>query len=87
MARMARVVAAGVPHHITQRGHHRQDIFLPVDDRRFYLDTVRERSQRHGLTLLGYCLMTNHVHLAVSIDGAGRLIRVPARRATCFRCA
>ncbi len=37
MARMARVVAAGVPHHITQRGNNRQDVFLPGDDRRFYL--------------------------------------------------
>ena len=37
MARMARVVAAGVPHHITQRGNNRQDVFLLDDDRRFYL--------------------------------------------------
>ncbi len=63
MARMARVVAAGVPHHITQRGNNRQDVFLLDDDRRFYLETLRERSRRHRVTLLGYCLMTNHVHL------------------------
>ena len=70
MARMARVVAAGVPHHITQRGNNRQDIFLLDEDRRFYLDTLRERSQRHGLTLLGYCLMTNHVHLVAIPEAA-----------------
>ena len=63
MARMARVVAAGVPHHITQRGNNRQNVFLLGDDRRFYLETLRERSRRHRVTLLGYCLMTNHVHL------------------------
>jgi hypothetical protein len=27
---MARVVAVGVPHHVTQRGNHRQDVFKPL---------------------------------------------------------
>lgn len=69
MARMARVVLEGVPHHITQRGNNRQDVFLADDDRRFYLKTLCERCQQHGVRLLGYCLMANHVHL----------IAVPAR--------
>ena len=63
MARKARVVAAGVPHHVTQRGNNRQDVFLTDDDRRYYLSVLRDRSQQAGLQLLGYCLMTNHVHL------------------------
>ena len=63
MPRQARVVAVGVPHHVTQRGNNRQDIFLLDDDRRFYLETLGRWSERCGLTLLGYCLMTNHVHL------------------------
>jgi hypothetical protein len=33
MARMARVVAVGVPHHVTQRGNNRQDVFLQDEDR------------------------------------------------------
>ena len=75
MARMARVVAAGVPHHITQRGNNRQDVFLLDDDRRFYLETLRERSQRHGVTLLGYCLMANHVHLVAIPERPDSLAR------------
>ena len=75
MARMAHVVAAGVPHHITQRGNNRQDIFLLDDDRRFYLDTLRERSQRYGVTLLGYCLMTNHIHLVAIPERPDSLAR------------
>ncbi|MDA0207457.1 MAG: transposase [Acidobacteria bacterium] len=63
MPRQARVVAVGVPHHVTQRGNNRQDIFLLDEDRRFYLETLAAFSQRYRLTLLGYCLMTNHVHL------------------------
>ena len=75
MARMARVVAAGVPHHITQRGNNRQDVFLPGDDRRFYLETPRERSRRHRVTLLGYCLMTNHIHLVAIPERPDSLAR------------
>ncbi len=63
MARAARVVAEGVPHHITQRGNNRQNVFLLDEDRRFYIEALRAKSRRHGLTILGYCLMTNHVHL------------------------
>jgi putative transposase len=63
MARQARVVAEGVPHHITQRGNNRQDVFLSPEDRRFYLELLRTKCNQHGVALLGYCLMTNHVHL------------------------
>jgi putative transposase len=63
MARKARVVADGVPHHITQRGNNRQDVFLLSEDRRFYLETLRAKCEQHRVAILGYCLMTNHVHL------------------------
>ena len=63
MSRQARVVAEGVPHHITQRGNNRQDVFLLDEDRRFYIETLCTKSEQHGLTILGYCLMSNHVHL------------------------
>ncbi len=63
MPRQARVVAAGVPHHITQRGNNRQVVFLLDEDRRFYLNHLRAQARHHGVRLLGYCLMSNHVHL------------------------
>ncbi len=63
MPRMARVVAAGVPHHITQRGNNRQITFVSDADRRLYLDLILEECQRCGIRVLGYCLMSNHVHL------------------------
>ena len=65
MPRQARVVAVGVPHHVTQRGNNRQDIFLLDEDRQFYLETLTGCCRRYRLTVLGYCLMTNHVHLVV----------------------
>lgn len=63
MSRFARVVAVDVPHHVTQRGNGRQVIFGSDQDRVTYLALLRQYSELHGLGLLGYCLMSNHVHL------------------------
>ena len=54
---------AGCPHHLTQRGNNRQDVFFVDDDRMLFLDLLRDASARFGLKIEGYCLMTNHVHL------------------------
>ena len=63
MPRFARIVAVGCGHHITQRGNNRQDVFLVDDDRQVYLELFREQADKYGLEVVGYCLMTNHVHL------------------------
>ena len=63
MPRVARIVVPGRPHHVTQRGNNRQDVFFVDDDRRVYLRLLGEQAGRFGLSVLGYCLMTNHVHL------------------------
>jgi REP element-mobilizing transposase RayT len=38
MPRIARAVAVGFPHHITQRGNYRQRVFEGDDDYRQYLE-------------------------------------------------
>ena len=63
MPRRARIVIAGEVHHITQRGNNRQDVFFVPDDREVYLAFLREQTERFGLVVMGYCLMTNHVHV------------------------
>ena len=63
MARLPRVVAIDVPHHVTQRGNARQVILADDSDRLTYLELLRQHSDQCGLALLGYCLMSNHVHL------------------------
>jgi putative transposase len=65
---MARVAAAGVPYHITQRGNHRQQVFFLDPDYRRFLELLREWSGREGLRMLGYCLMPNHVHVVAVPD-------------------
>ncbi len=65
MARLARVVLPGVPHHITQRGVRSMNIFSGDADRDYYLELVHKATAEFGLTILSYCLMSNHVHLLV----------------------
>jgi putative transposase len=62
---LARVIVIDVPHHVTQRGNARQFILADDADRVVYLDLLRRYSQLHRLSLIGYCLMSNHVHLIV----------------------
>ena len=63
MARIARVVAVGLPHHVTQRGIARSPVFTSDQSRAVYLSLLREHSERQQLRILAHCLMTNHVHL------------------------
>jgi len=63
MPRLARVVFAKVPHHITQRGNRREDIFYTDDDRMIYLDWLKDYCQKFKVDILAYCLMSNHIHL------------------------
>lgn len=65
MARLARVVVPGIPHHVTQRGNRRQPVFLQPEDYQTYLALLQEYGRRWGLAIWAYGLMTNHVHLIV----------------------
>jgi len=68
MARFARAIAVGAPHHITQRGTGRQPVFFTRADREVYLDWLRTSAQQARLRILAYCLMPNHVHLVAAPD-------------------
>jgi putative transposase len=63
MPRLARSVFANVPHHITQRGNRREDVFFTEEDRNVYLTWLQEYAKKHKVDILAYCLMTNHIHL------------------------
>ena len=65
MTRLARVVAPGIPHHVTQRGNRRQTTFFNDEDYAAYLDLLAEQLARASVALWAYCLMPNHVHLIV----------------------
>ena len=63
MPRHKRIVALNVPHHITQRGNNRRDVFFSDADRDVYLTLLASYSQRFGVKIMGFCLMSNHVHV------------------------
>ena len=83
MPRPHRLVAAGYPHHIIQRGNNRQAVFFEDADRRFFLSVLGEALQAHQCALHAYVLMTNHVHLLITPrrdDGVGGLMQSLGRR-------
>ncbi|HKK04478.1 MAG TPA: transposase [Gammaproteobacteria bacterium] len=65
MARMARVVVPGYPHHVTQRGNRRQTTFFCDEDYRYYVQLLSEYTKACGTEVWAYCLMPNHVHLVM----------------------
>ena len=66
MPRVARIVIAGCPHHVTQRGNNRQDVFFADDDYPAYLQILQQQAAAFGVAVEGYCLMVNHVHLILT---------------------
>jgi REP element-mobilizing transposase RayT len=65
MPRRARCVLPGIPRHITQRGVDRRETFSAEEDRATYLRLLRENLAESEVRVLGWCLMTNHVHLVL----------------------
>jgi putative transposase len=85
MARLARVVAPGLPHHITQRGNYGQQTFFCDEDYQTYLELMAQFCRAHRVEIWSYCLMPNHVHLIAvpqSADGLRRAIGEAHRRYT-----
>jgi putative transposase len=63
MTRLKRLVIPGMPHHLVQRGNHRMNVFLDDSDRLVFMRMLGESSEKHGVNIFGYTLMTNHEHL------------------------
>ncbi len=83
MVRLARVVAPGLPHHVTQRGDRRQQTFFCAADYRTYLALMAEWCGHRGVEIWAYCLMPTHVHLIATpetADGLRRAIGEAHRR-------
>ena len=85
MARRARLVVPGLPHHVTQRGNRRQQTFFCREDYAAYVDLMAEWCAKRGVDIWAYCLMPNHVHLIAvpqSEDALARAVGEAHRRYT-----
>lgn len=83
MARLARAVFAGHPHHVTQRGNGRAQTFFCDDDYRLYRDLLAEHCSAAGVEIWAWVLMPNHVHLILmptDTDGIRRALAPVHRR-------
>lgn len=63
MARLARLVIPGLPHHVTQRGNGRAQTFFGDADYAFYRDLLAASCRAADVEIWSWVLMPNHVHL------------------------
>lgn len=76
MPRQPRFYFPGAVLHVVQRGNDRVPVFTCAEDRRHYLDCLRDASRMHDVAIHAYTLMTNHVHLLASPGHAQALPRM-----------
>ena len=78
MPRRARMAVPGIPWRIIQRENNPSACFYAEEDYRRYLDTLQEQAERHACAIHAYVLMTNHVHLWLTLtrqDSVGLLMK------------
>ncbi|MGO9006438.1 MAG: transposase [Beijerinckiaceae bacterium] len=83
MARLARVVIPGLPHHVTQRGNGRSRVFFSDADYALYRDLLAASCRSAGVDVWAWCLMPSHVHLILTPrdeDGLRRALAPVHRR-------
>jgi putative transposase len=69
MARKPRVHCPGALYHVISRGNQKQDIFLDDKDLQAFLSYLSEYKTRYPFHLYAYCLMKNHFHLLLGVEG------------------
>jgi putative transposase len=79
MARIARVVIPGHPHHVTQRGNGGARTFFGDDDYALYRDLLAAHCRAAAVEVWAWCLMPNHVHLILVPTDQDGLRRALAR--------
>lgn len=79
MARRAREISPTGYYHVIQRGVGKQILFEDERDYNRYLRKLRESKEHYQVSVVAYCLMSNHVHLLLhseDIAAISRMMRV-----------
>ena len=79
MTRLARLVVPGLPHHVTQRGNGRAQVFFSDDDYALYRTLLAESCRAAGVEVWAWVLMPNHVHLILAPSDSDGLRRALAQ--------
>jgi putative transposase len=67
MSRISRPIPADGCLHVMCRGNNRQFIFNSEDDFRYYYELLRDLREENHIDIYHYCLMSNHLHMIVSL--------------------
>ena len=62
MPQTARLTAPHYPHHVIQRGNRNQRVFFSDQDRKEYLNILKDQCSEAQVKIWAWCLMDNHVH-------------------------
>ena len=73
MPRDRRNLIDGGYYHILTRGTDRKVLFKQDQDYRVFIALVAKYLNTYSISILHYCLMNNHIHLLLKLDGAGDL--------------
>jgi REP element-mobilizing transposase RayT len=63
MTRQLRIEYEGAAYHVLSRGNDQQAVFLSVNDRNTFLQTLARLSERFEVDIIAFVLMDNHYHL------------------------
>ena len=68
MPRASTYLLEGFTYHLTHRCHDRQFLLRFAQDRDVYREWLRTGVRRHGVSVYGYCITHNHVHVIARAD-------------------
>lgn len=69
MSRRSRRLSLSGIYHVMLRGNNKQRIFRNDVDYQKFLEVLQITKELSGYKLLAYCLMPNHVHLLIKVEG------------------
>ena len=73
MARLPRIVIPNQPLHIMHRGNNRQNIFISEEDLIRIKEDIEHSLLKSDCSLHAYVIMTNHLHLLVTLKDKEQL--------------
>ena len=68
MPNASRYLEAGYTYHLTHRCHDRRFLLDTIRERNDYRRWLREGARRYGVPIYNYCLTSNHTHVIVHVD-------------------